>query len=129
MMRSLIAVVQRITRAAEAELDGPVKPAQFQIRSLVATHGPMAQGDLAARLGTTAANISQLVTKLERHQLVHRVPDGTTRYVHLHQAGRAVVDDITPRYQHFMRDQFSVLSPAELRQLHELLRKLAGRPD
>ncbi|MEE8602353.1 MarR family winged helix-turn-helix transcriptional regulator [Euzebya tangerina] len=117
----LVAVVQRISRAGEAELDGPVNAAQFLILSHISRSGPAAQSGLVAELGTTPANISQLVTKLEAADLVRREAEGTTRRVHLTDDGRAVIAHLMPQYRAFITARFAVLGEEDLTQLLRLL--------
>jgi DNA-binding MarR family transcriptional regulator len=122
---AMVAFAQKVQRAAEATLAGAeVSPAQFFILATVARHGETQQSELARSLGVTAANVSQLVGKLEAARLVTRVDRGKAKVVHLSAKGKALVERLGPEHDAFLASRFAALSAAERRTLLRLLEKL-----
>jgi DNA-binding MarR family transcriptional regulator len=85
------------------------------------------QQEMAQRLLVTEGNVSQLLTKLERQRLIEKQQEGHAKHIYLTEAGRALLDEITPRHDAFITERLTVLSEAELKQLSQLLRKLDQR--
>lgn len=122
---AMVAFAQKVHRAAEVALDGTgISPAQFFILATVERQAGTQQSALAETLGVTAANVSQLVAKLEDAKLVIRTARGRAKEVHLTSRGRQVVDQLRPDHDAFLVSQFAALSPAERRTLLSLLEKL-----
>jgi MarR family transcriptional regulator, 2-MHQ and catechol-resistance regulon repressor len=84
---------------------------------------------LRARLRTSKANATEVVTTLEGRGLVQRfrLPhDRRAAAVRLTVRGREVVDRLFPEHTMRVADAFAVLDEAEKRQLAEICRKLAA---
>jgi DNA-binding MarR family transcriptional regulator len=101
-----------------------VSPAQFFILTTVDRQGESQQSELAKELGVTAANVSQLVGKLEDARLVTREDRGRAKLVQLTARGRALVQRLGPEHDAFLAARFAALSPTERRTLLRLLEKL-----
>lgn len=126
---SLIAVVQRISRAADAAMDdAAVNPAQYLLLATLDQHGPSRQRDLCRRLGTTPANVSQLLKKLEAVGLVQRHEDGAAKVSELTAAGRDVLGVLRPAHRAFIGRQFAALDDHSLQALRSHLRRLLTDP-
>lgn len=126
---AMVAFAQKVQRAADATLAGSeVSPAQFFILATVARHGESQQSELARSLGVTAANVSQLVGKLEEARLVTRVDRGKAKVVHLTARGKTLVERLGPEHDAFLVSRFAALSAKERRTLLELLEKLLEGP-
>lgn len=124
---AMVAFAQKVQREAEAALSGEdVSPAQFFILAALARHGESQQSALAQALGVTAANVSQLVVKLESARLVTRVDRGKAKVVHLTSKGEGLVARLGPEHDAFLTARFAALTVAERRTLLELLRRLLG---
>lgn len=122
---AMVAFAQRVQRAADAALAGSqVSPAQFFILTTVDRQGESQQSELAKELGVTAANVSQLVGKLEEARLVTREDRGRAKLVQLTARGRALVQRLGPEHDAFLTARFAALSPTERRTLLRLLEKL-----
>jgi MarR family 2-MHQ and catechol resistance regulon transcriptional repressor len=84
---------------------------------------------LRARLHTSKANATEVVTTLEsrglvaRHRLAH---DRRAAMVALTVEGREMVDRLFPEHTERVSDAFAVLDEAEKRSLAEICRKLAA---
>jgi MarR family 2-MHQ and catechol resistance regulon transcriptional repressor len=84
---------------------------------------------LRARLRTSKANATEVVTTLETRGMVQRfrLPhDRRAASVRLTTQGRELIDRLFPEHTQRVSDAFSVLDEAEKRQLAELCRKLAA---
>ncbi len=122
---AMVTFAQRVQRAADAALaDSGVSPAQFFILATVDRRGETQQSELAATLGVTAANVSQLVAKLDEARLVTRVDRGKAKVVHLTAKGKALVDRLRPEHDAFLAARFSALGAEERKALLALLEKL-----
>jgi DNA-binding MarR family transcriptional regulator len=122
---TMVAFMQRVQRAADAALEGRgVSPAQFFILATVARQGELRQSELAERLGVTAANVSQLVSKLVEGRLVSRTEDGKAKIVRLTAKGLRLVAELTPEHDAFLRSRFEKLTLQERTELLSLVAKL-----
>ena len=84
---------------------------------------------LRARLRTSKANATEVVTTLESRGLVQRfrLPhDRRAALVRMTTAGRELIDRLFPEHTQRVQDAFSVLDEAEKRALAEICRKLAA---
>lgn len=112
---SLVGAVRRVSRAAEAALESEaVNPAQFLVLSLVDERGPRRQTDLVDALGTTAANVSQLLRKMETAGYIERRRDGAAKVVENTDAGRALLKRLRPDHRAFIAARFAGLDDAEM---------------
>ena len=84
---------------------------------------------LRARLRTSKANATEVVTTLESRGLVQRfrlAHDRRAAAVRLTTSGRECVDRLFPEHAERVATAFAALDEAEKRQLAELCRKLAA---
>lgn len=124
---AMVAFAQQVQRAAESALsDADISPAQFFVLAWVARHGAMQQSDLAQALGVTAANVSQLVSKLDDARLVTREDQGKAKLVGLTDKGRTLVNRLAPEHDEFLASRFAALTAAERKTLLALLEKLVS---
>ena len=124
---AMVAFVQKVQRAAELALDGSgISAAQFFILATVERSPGTQQSALAVALGVTAANVSQLVSKLEEAKLVTRKDRGRAKEVYLTSRGTQLVDQLRPEHDAFLESRFAALSQGERRTLLSLLEKLVA---
>jgi DNA-binding MarR family transcriptional regulator len=95
-----------------------------------ARHGwpPLAQGDVAARLGMDANTASQIVTGLERRGLIVRerhFEDARIRVLSLTPGGLATAKSASAAARGFNDRYFGVLSEAQLVALDQILETLS----
>jgi MarR family 2-MHQ and catechol resistance regulon transcriptional repressor len=84
---------------------------------------------LRARLRTSKANATEVVTTLESRGLVQRfrLPhDRRAASVRMTTAGRELIDRLFPEHTQRVQDAFAVLDEGEKRMLAEICRKLAA---
>jgi DNA-binding MarR family transcriptional regulator len=121
----MITFIQETQRGAERDIVGTgISPAQFFLLKVLLVEQYANQANLAAALGVTAGNISQLQTKLERAGLIRRTGQGRAKIATLTGEGRRLVLRLEPRYEAFLRRRFASLSAVELKTLCQLLSKL-----
>ena len=115
--------------AAELARSGLSTGAFSVLVVLTTAGGELELRALRARLRTSKANATEVVTTLEGRGLVQRfrLPhDRRAASVRLTVRGREVVDRLFPEHTMRVRDAFAVLDEAEKRQLAEICRKLAA---
>jgi len=84
----------------------------------------LTQRELAERLLITKGNLSQLLDKMERDDLLARCREGRVNCLHLTPRGRALYDEVLPARQDMVEATFAPLSAEERATLLALLRKL-----
>jgi DNA-binding MarR family transcriptional regulator len=87
----------------------------------------LTMSDLSRRLMVTNGNLTGLIDRLAREQLVSRSvspTDRRTQIVRITPTGRRVLNAIAPDHLSWIQSMFSGLSPDECLQLYTLLGKL-----
>ena len=103
--------------------------ADFAVLAALEEFGELSQADLGRRLGLDRNEVSGIVTRLHRdHRLDRHVdPDNRRRnVVTLTASGRRYLDEIQQHADTAQDELLAGLTPAERRQLNELLAKLLG---
>lgn len=127
LFRAEAAVRRRLSGDLEREgLSG----SGFQVLIVLTTAGgELELRTLRARLRTSKANATEVVTTLESRGLVSRfrlAHDRRAASVRLTTAGREIVERIFPEHTERVGDAFAALDEDEKRQLSEICRKLAA---
>jgi MarR family 2-MHQ and catechol resistance regulon transcriptional repressor len=87
----------------------------------------MTQKDIATKILRSSASVTSVVDKLERRGLVQRRRSEDDRRlvgVSLTEEGRSLMREVLPVYMGTVKQEFSVLTPAEQAYLGELCKKL-----
>lgn len=116
-----------LTARVAASLPGHITYAQFVVLEALSTLGPMNQVTLAQKILRSSASVNVVVDNLERRGLVKRrrsTEDRRYVEVSLTDQGRDLMTEIIPVYMTEVRDQFSVLTPEQQRQLGDMCRVL-----
>lgn len=114
----------RIERALTASLrEVGLSHSQFAMLLTIGSSEGLTQQDLAARIGLTKANVSQLLDRLEAAGMVQRVPESRAYALHLTEASRQLLANKIPEHQALIANQFSDLTSEE----QAVLRGLVGR--
>jgi len=108
--------------------DAPLTEAEFNLL-MVLRHGDRAfsQNDLSERLLVDKSNVTALIDRLQRADLIRRnaVAGDRRRYhITLTDAGRRLVDAIDPVYYGMVNEVMSGFSEREYRTLIRLMRKV-----
>lgn len=98
--------------------------AQFDMLAQIGGHERLTQQELSKKLFVTKGNVTQLVNKMEKLELISREKEGNAKYLSLTEKGRVLYEEVVPPQETFQAEQFSKLNKEEQKQLLELLRKL-----
>jgi DNA-binding MarR family transcriptional regulator len=82
------------------------------------------QQELADRLLVTKGNISQLLDRLAARGLIRRQQEGRASRLYLTDAGRSLMDEVTPGHEAFIAEQFGGLEATERAALLGMLRRI-----
>ncbi len=124
LMRASRSVAARIEPALAAR---GLTPTQLGVLEALLHKGAMTHRELGRKVLTSAGNMSDVVDKLQRRDLVARLPDPADRRavrVELTAQGRALIEGLFPQHAADIARAMAGLSREELRALGELLRKL-----
>ena len=77
-----------------------------------------------AALLVTKGNVCQLLDKMETSGLLERRPDKRVNRLFLTEQGRQVYEEVVPRHDALLAEQFQSLSEPDQRELLRLLRRL-----
>jgi MarR family transcriptional regulator, 2-MHQ and catechol-resistance regulon repressor len=130
-LESLLRAEASVRRRLSADLEREgISASGFSVLIVLSTAGgELELRALRARLRTSKANATEVVTTLEGRGLVQRfrLPhDRRAASVRMSARGREVVDRLFPEHTMRVADAFAVLDEAEKRQLAEICRKLAA---
>jgi DNA-binding MarR family transcriptional regulator len=121
----LVRVFQKVDRASsEALRYHQLSPAQLDVLAKVGSAEGISQQELADALLVTKGNVCQLLDKMEGSGLLERRPDGRVNRLFLTEQGHRVHDDVVPRHDALLAEQFSSLSEDDQRELLRLLRQV-----
>jgi MarR family 2-MHQ and catechol resistance regulon transcriptional repressor len=124
LMRASRSVLARVEPALAKR---GLTPTQLGVLEALLHKGAMTHRELGRKVLTSAGNMTDLVDKLERRDLVRRVRDPADRRavrVELTGPGRAMIEEVFPRHAADIAHAMSGLSGEQLRGLGELLRAL-----
>ena len=124
LMRASRSVLARIEPGLAAR---GLTPTQLGVLEALLHKGAMTHRDLGRKVLTSAGNMTDVVDKLERRELVRRVRDPADRravWVELTAPGRAMIQELFPCHAADIARAMAGLSVEDLRRLGELLRAL-----
>jgi DNA-binding MarR family transcriptional regulator len=116
-------------RFAEAMDEIGLRPQQFAAMVVIETNPGMAQQDLVAATNIDPSTMVAMLDGLEQAGLAERRPhptDRRKRALHLTASGRRKLDAARDAAKEVGAETFGTLEPSEFRELHRILRKLAG---
>jgi len=129
MMRASESVNNRLNRhLAENNLT----LSQFGTLEALLHLGPLNQRAIGQKLLKSGGNVTMVIDNLEKSELVSRKPDPNDRrasLVHLTEKGRSFILEFFPEHLAKIKDEFSVLSNVEKRQLADICKKLGLKED
>jgi DNA-binding MarR family transcriptional regulator len=121
----LVRVFQKVDRTSTESLRcRQLSPAQLDVLAKVGSAEGISQQELADALLVTKGNVCQLLDKMEGTGLLQRRPDGRVNRLFLTDQGRLVHDEVVPRHDELLADQFNALSEGDQRELLRLLRQI-----
>jgi DNA-binding MarR family transcriptional regulator len=98
--------------------------AQFDVLAHVGAHRGVTQQELANSLLVTKGNISQLLDRMEKLDLLRRCQEKRNNALVLTEKGQKLYDRIVPSTERLIEEQLAVLSASEIADLLKLTRKL-----
>src|ERR671926_1474454 len=114
----LARVFQKVDRAASESLRcRQLSPAQVDVLAKVGSSEGISQQELANALLVTKGNVCQLLDKMEGSGLLERRPDGRVNRLFLTEQGRRVHDEVVPRHDALLAQQFDTLTAPQQREL------------
>ena len=125
----------KLTRASES-INGRLNRAlscvnltvsQFGILEALHHIGPQNQRDLGARILKSGGNITLVIDNLEKRGFVTRDKDPNDRramIISLTDEGESFIKDFFPEHLERIVEEFSILSPEELKELGQLCKKV-----
>ena len=122
--RAALAVIDRFLAGMEPY---QLKPVDFSVLSLVAHNPGITSRQLCSTLGILPPNLVGMVNMLEKRELIARRPhptDGRAMGLHLTPAGQKLMRDAEKTAATIEAGVASRLTPAELRTLIALLKKI-----
>jgi DNA-binding MarR family transcriptional regulator len=130
-LESLVLAEASVRRrlAADLEREGLSSSGFSVLMVLSSSGGELELRALRARLRTSKANATEVVTTLETRGMVQRfrLPhDRRAASVRLTAQGRELVDRLVPEHTQRVSDAFAMLDEAEKRMLTSICRKLAA---
>jgi len=130
LLEELGRLLRQLTRLAGGADDGPPMTATQRIALVeVGQEGPLRVGDLAQRMGTSAATASRAVDALEGLGLVTRAPEAGDRRalrIEVTESGRRLLDERLARAAAAFEPASDSLTAAERTQLLALLRQMTA---
>ncbi len=121
----LVRVFQKVNRASTDSLRyRQLSPAQVDVLANVGSSEGISQQELADALLVTKGNVCQLLDKMESSGLLERRPDKRVNRLFLTDQGRQVYEDVVPRHDALLAEQFDSLSDSDQRELLRLLRRI-----
>ena len=121
----LYRVVQKIDRMQSAYLRSwDLNTAQFDVLAHVGAHKGITQQELADSLLVTKGNISQLLDRMEKLDLLKRCQEKRNNTLTLTEKGQELYERVVPTTEKLIEEQFTVLSASEVTELLRLARKL-----
>src|SRR5438067_12284714 len=121
----LVRVFQKVDRASSDSLRcRQLSPAQVDVLAKVGSSEGISQQELADALLVTKGNVCQLLHKMEGSGLLERRPDGRVNRLFLTDQGRCLYDEVVPRHDAMLAEQFGSLGESDRRELLRLLRQI-----
>lgn len=121
----LARIYQKIDHASAERLrQWDLSVAQFDALAQIRAAEGLMQQELADRLLVTKGNISQLLDRLAARDLIRRQQEGRASRLYLTDAGRALMDEVTPNQEAFIAELFRGLSATERSTLLTTLRRI-----
>jgi len=123
----LMRVFQKIDGASARHFQGwdpKLSTAQFDVLAHIGAAEGITQQELAESLFVTKGNVSQLLDRMERLELVRRCQEGRSNTLFLTEHGRRLFAELVPAQEALIAGLFAPLSQDEQAQLLAMLRKL-----
>jgi DNA-binding MarR family transcriptional regulator len=119
------AIIRAMTASAEA---GGITLQQFSVLGVLSRIGPVPMNRLSDELRVTPPNITGVVDRLEKKELVRREAspgDRRRKVIRLTAKGAGLYERVRKGYSESLQESLDALAPEEQEALAKLMRKLA----
>ena len=99
---------------------------QFAVLEVLYHKGDLSQCDIRQLILTTAGNLPVVINNLLQEELISKRPheeDGRRHILSLTPKGRKLLEEVFPKNQQCIEDNFSVWTEEEKEMLHEAMKK------
>lgn len=99
---------------------------QFAVLEVLYHKGDLSQCDIRQLILTTAGNLPVVINNLLKEELISKRPheeDGRRHILSLTPKGRKLLEEVFPKNQQCIEDNFSVWTEEEKEMLHEAMKK------
>ncbi|GAB9259071.1 MarR family winged helix-turn-helix transcriptional regulator [Ligilactobacillus animalis] len=117
---------QLLANSAEVLQQAGITNAQYDILNHLYNHAGCTQKELATTLIVTKGNITQIITKMEKLELITRKQVGKTKQLFVAERGSKLYSMVTPKLEAAHAEALAGLNSNDQKQLLKLL-KLAMR--
>lgn len=110
--------------------DEDLTVSQFGVLEALLHLGPLNQKSLSEKLLKSGGNITMVINNLEKCGFVERQPDPSDRravLVHLTEKGQKFIEEFFPKHLEQIKQEFSVLTSSEKKELARLCKKLGKK--
>lgn len=124
MTRATESINNRLCRSLA---DENLTISQFGILEALLHIGPQNQKELGKKILKSGGNITLVIDNLEKRELAKREPDPNDRravIIQLTEKGNKFIEAFFPKHVERIVNEFSVLSPEELKELGRLCKKV-----
>ncbi|SET77634.1 DNA-binding transcriptional regulator, MarR family [Salinibacillus kushneri] len=105
----------------------PITTPQFIALQWLLDEGDLTIGELSKKLYSAFSTTTDLVDRLEKNELVKRVPDSEDRRVvriHLLEKGRTIIDEVILKRQQYLEEVLQSFNQEQIDLLKEVLCQL-----
>lgn len=129
LMRSVESMNNRLNRHL---YDADLTVSQFGVLEALHHLGPLNQRAIGEKLLKSGGNITMVIDNLEKCGHVKRERDPDDRravLIHLTEAGESFINDFFPKHLEKIKEEFSVFTEEEKKELGRLCKKLGVQDD
>lgn len=129
LMRSVESLNNRLNRHL---YDADLTVSQFGVLEALLHLGPLNQRAIGEKLLKSGGNITMVIDNLEKSGLVKRKKDPSDRravLIHLTETGESFIKDFFPKHLNKIKEEFSVFTEEEKKELGRLCKKLGVQDD
>ncbi|MDT8860672.1 MarR family transcriptional regulator [Alkalihalobacillus sp. MEB130] len=101
--------------------------AQFDLLAQVGAHQPISQQELAEKLLVSKGNITQMLAKMEKLDLIERKQEWRIKRISLTATGQQLFEEVLPVQEAFQAAQFQNLNQQEKKLFLSILKKLEDK--
>lgn len=133
----LFTVLTRALQSVKARVEADIKkhgfnPTEFAVLELLYSKGDQAIQKIGAKVLIASSSITYVVDKLEKKQMITRIPSPSDRrvtFVSITEKGRAWMDEVFPKHAEALEEIFAPLQQKEKQLLIQQLKDIGLHAD